>query len=173
MTSQTAGFFVGKEVKVKNYDENYNFEKKKEKQWKKEHNEGFRCSHCKWWVVSNAFMGTANRNHCNLCLWSKHVDEKKGDRKSLCQSGMKPIGLTFKQEGHGKQGELMLIHLCSICGKISINRIASDDFAEEIIVIFEESQALDERRRTELIKESIYLLGMGDKEEVFTQLFGR
>jgi len=126
---------------MKNYD-NYD-KKRKELQWKNEHNAGgFRCSHCKQWVIINEFMGTTNRNHCNLCLWSKHVDEKKGDRKSLCQAGMIPLGLTFKQEGYGRQGELMLIHLCTVCQKLSINRIASDDITDEIIDVFEQSKIL-------------------------------
>ena len=38
----------------------------------------------KRWVVINDYMGTKNRNHCNLCLWSKHVDEAKGDRRADC-----------------------------------------------------------------------------------------
>lgn len=35
---------------------------------------------------------------------------------------MKPVGLTFKQDD-----ELMVIHKCLCCGKISNNRIAGDD----------------------------------------------
>lgn len=167
-----AGFFVGKEVKMKNYG---NFDdKRKEQQWKYEHNAGgFRCSHCKQWVVINDFMGTANRNHCNICLWSKHVDEKKGDRKALCHSGMKPIGLTFKNEGYGKQGESMLIHLCSVCNKVSINRIAGDDFTDVIIEVFEQSKNIDEDLKARLVAEDIYLLDENDRQELFIQLFGK
>ena len=167
-----AGFFVGKEVKMKNYG-NYD-EKRKEQQWKNEQNAGgFKCSHCKQWVIINEFMGTANRNHCNICLWSKHVDEKKGDRKARCQAGMKPIGLTFKHEGYSKQGELMLIHVCSICNKISINRIASDDFTDVITEIFEHSKNLYEGLKARLITEDIQLLVESGREELYAQLFGR
>ena len=167
-----AGFFVGKEVKMKNYG-NYD-EKRKEQQWKNEQNAGgFRCSHCKQWVIINEFMGTANRNHCNICLWSKHVDEKKGDRKATCQAGMKPIGLTFKHEGFSKQGELMLIHLCSVCNKISINRIASDDFTDEIMEIFEQSKSLYDELKTRLFLEDIQLLVESDRQELYIQLFGK
>ena len=94
---------------------------------------GFKCAHCKRWVVINPFIGTANRNHCSYCLWSKHVDVKKGDRKEACHGGMEPIGLTFKYEGYGRQGELMLIHQCAECSHLSINRIAADDSNEEIL----------------------------------------
>lgn len=158
---------------MKSYDK-YNHQKNREQKWKNEQNAGgFRCSHCKQWVIINDFMGTANRNHCNLCLWSKHVDEKKGDRKALCQAGMQPIGLTFKQEGYDRQGEIMLIHLCSICGKISINRIAGDDILEEIIVIFDYSQQLGNTMKKRLSDENIYLLIESDRQELCNQLFGK
>ncbi|HSX40049.1 MAG TPA: RNHCP domain-containing protein [Candidatus Saccharimonadales bacterium] len=156
---------------MKNYG-NYD-EKRKEQQWKNEQNAGgFKCSHCKQWVIINEFMGTANRNHCNICLWSKHVDEKKGDRNATCQAGMKPIGLTFKHEGYGRQGEIMLIHLCSICGKIAINRIAGDDMPEEIIEIFDNSQSLDNNFKQRLLAQNIYLLENSDRRELLIQLFG-
>lgn len=168
-----AGFFVGKEVKMKNYDKN-EFEKNRENLWKNEQNAGgFKCSHCKQWVIINEFMGTRNRNHCNLCLWSKHVDEKKGDRRATCQAGMQPIGLTFKQEGYEKQGEIMLIHLCSVCERISINRIAADDRSDEIITIVDGSQSLGDNLRQRLLAEDIYLLVNSDRKEVCKQLFGK
>jgi len=140
---------------------------------------GFGCCHCKQWVPFSKFMGTAHRNHCPFCLWSRHVDlEKPGDRMSQCQAGMKPIGLTFKHEGVDKygrrrQGELMLIHECTGCGKISINRIAADDSEEAILRVFEESQKLPQRKRDKLKKEGIEALLAESKEEVLTQLYGR
>jgi len=167
-----AGFFVGKEVKMKNYSK-YEFEKRKDKTWKKEQKGGFKCSHCRQWVVINEFMGTANRNHCNLCLWSKHVDDNKGDRKSSCLAGMQPIGLTFKQEGQGKQGEIMLIHLCSVCERLSINRIAADDMSDVIIAVFDNSQDLDNNLKQELLAEDIYLLENTDRQGLIVQLFGK
>ena len=158
---------------MKNYDK-YNHERNRERQWNKEQNAGgFKCSHCKQWVIINEFMGTLHRNHCNLCLWSKHVDEKKGDRKATCFAGMKPIGLTFKQEGFGRQGETMLIHVCSMCQKISINRIAADDSTDEILKIFEQSKSIDNELNKKLLAENIYLLGEKDKQELHIQLFGK
>jgi hypothetical protein len=154
-----------------NYSDSYfNNEKRKEKEWKKEHTAGgFKCAHCKQWVVINSSMGTLNRNHCNSCLWSKHVDEQKGDRKSGCNSGMRPIGLTFKHEGWGRQGEIMVIHECSLCTKISINRIASDDMNDGILALFEASLTLKNR----FTKEDIYVLQEEDRHEVRVQLFGK
>jgi hypothetical protein len=115
-------------------------------------------------------MGTANRNHCNVCLWSKHVDEKKGDRRAECRGGMRPIGLTLKHDGHGRVGELMLVHECCGCGKLSINRIARDDFETRILEIFEQSRALSSQMQGTLQHEDIDLLN--DVDEVQRQLFG-
>lgn len=144
------------------------------KEWHKEYTAGgFRCSHCKRWVGINDYIGTANRNHCNLCLWSKHVDETKGDRRSTCESGMKPIGLTFKQEGFGKQGEIMLIHACAGCNKISINRVARDDGNDEILACFESSMLLEPIIRQNIQGLRIVLLDEGDRNDVLIQLFGK
>ena len=46
----------------------------------------------------------------------------------MCAARMKPIGLTCK-----KDGELMVVHSCLNCGKISANRIAGDDNTYVII----------------------------------------
>lgn len=160
---------------MKRYEDSYrfNYEKKKTQEWKREHGAGgFRCSHCKRFVVINDIMGTANRNHCNLCLWSKHVDEAKGDRQAACKGGMKPIGLTFKHEGYSRIGEIMLIHLCLVCQKISINRIARDDPEDRILEIFIRSLSLNEMLQTRLSKADIYVLDEIDKQELFSQIFG-
>lgn len=155
-------------------------EKERERRLKlEEKKEGFRCCNCGQWVHFSEFIGTANRNHCSFCLWSKHVDLKKqGDRKSNCQAGMKPIGLTFKREGVDKygrlrQGELMLIHECTICGKISINRIAADDNSEAILKVFEESQRLDSKKRNQLEQDNIEVLSRERQKEILIQLFGK
>jgi hypothetical protein len=160
---------------MKRYEDSfeYNVEKKKAQEWKQEHRAGgFRCSHCKQFVVINDRMGTANRNHCNFCLWSKHVDNAKGDRRATCKGGMEPIGLTFKHEGYGRVGEIMLIHLCSLCQKISINRIARDDPEDDITGIFDRSRRLEGAIKAAIKAGGIYLLEKGDTEELHAQLFG-
>lgn len=156
------------------YERSFNDKKKnREKERKREHAAGgFKCSHCKAWVIINPYIGTANRNHCPICLWSKHVDEQKGDREATCHGGMKPIGLTFKHEGQFKQGELMLVHECAKCSKISINRIARDDDNDGILRIFSMSQA-DRQLAVLLKKAGIVLLNSDDKNEVDIQLFGQ
>jgi hypothetical protein len=155
------------------YEHSFNDKKKnREKEWKREHDAGgFRCSHCKEWVIINSFMGTVNRNHCPSCLWSKHVDEQKGDRQAVCQAGMKPIGLTFKHEGQFKQGELMLIHECAGCSKLSINRIARDDSNDSILVVYNVSKQASGLFIV-LERHGIYLLGAEDENEIQAQLFG-
>lgn len=156
------------------YSDDFNHDKYRAQEWNREHKAGgFKCSHCKQFVVINDIMGTANRNHCNICLWSKHVDEAKGDRRSRCQGGMEPIGLTFKHEGHGRLGEIMLIHLCSVCQKISINRIARDDPEYKILEIFEASYSVSDSIKRRLVTQGIYLLDSMDAQELSVQLFGK
>ena len=138
----------------------------------------FKCGNCKKVVIDVENIGTRHRNHCPECLWSLHVDDKvSGDRKSKCQGQMEPIGLTFKKEGvdkYGKvrQGELMCIHSCKLCGKISINRISGDDEVKVIKDLFEKSCG-DHQLKKILKAEDIKLLGENDRDEVKSQLYGK
>jgi len=123
-------------------------------------------------------MGTKNRNHCPFCLFSKHVDQEDGDRKSKCNGLMAPLGLTFKHEGidkygRKKTGELMLVHRCLSCGKVSINRIAGDDPDQEILSLFQTSLRLPNSDIKNLNALKIDLLGSDDEQELKTQLFGK
>lgn len=137
--------------------------------------QGFKCDHCQNWVYLKA-IGTKNRNHCPFCLWSKHVDSLTGDRKSGCEGIMVPIGLTFKKEGvdkytkKAKQGELMLVHQCANCGKISINRIAGDDDPSAIMRVFNCSLKIPLNIKKELEKQGIDLLKEEDRKEIEKQL---
>ena len=81
----------------------------------------FRCVHCRLDVPTDA-PGTAHRNHCPNCLWSRHLDDDPGDRASDCLASMEPIAITVR-----KDGEWVLIHRCNGCGTLSSNRIAGDD----------------------------------------------
>lgn len=138
----------------------------------------FRCCNCGAIVSTDRELaGVNNRNHCPNCLWSKHVDEfKAGDRRSVCGARMRPIGLMVKKV-HKKytvsgQGELMLIHTCSSCGKISINRIASDDSSGALISLYHAAVDISEEFIEKLAKQNIHLLSAGDLTTVFSQLFG-
>lgn len=68
---------------------------------------------------------------------------------------MKPIGLRFKNDG-----ELMIVHRCLSCGKISPNRIAGDDFTDAILELI-----LNESNED--------LLTTGDTNDVKIALFGK
>lgn len=84
--------------------------------------EEFKCGHCRAFIGPTV-SGGRFRNHCPLCLWSKHVDRSHpGDRASACRSLMQPIGVTTRSNG-----EQMLIHRCLGCGAERRNRVAADD----------------------------------------------
>ena len=144
----------------------------------KVYEKGFTCVQCGFSVTTEREMsGVNNRNHCPRCLWSKHVDEfKAGDRKAQCKSRMQPLGLTIKQTAkrynREAQGELMLIHRCTGCGKLSINRIAADDDAAVIYQVFNRSVNLTLKWKEVLKNEGIRLLGSADLMVVYSQLFG-
>jgi len=99
-------------------------------------NAEFKCSRCNAWVNSDPRLsGVNHHNHCPYCLHSRHLDTlKAGDRLSGCLATMRPVGLTLTRTrnkyAREDSGELMLIHHCLGCGKLSINRIAADDNAE-------------------------------------------
>jgi hypothetical protein len=155
------------------HEETWQERKNRQAQWEAEHTAGgFTCAHCGRWVPIHKHMGTVNRNHCSVCLWSKHVDEDKGDRRAVCLGEMKPIGLTFKYEGAGRQGEMMLVHECMTCAKVSINRIASDDDNDALMNLFTDT-AENVEARERLQPHHIRLLSPEDRPEVTAQLFGK
>jgi len=81
----------------------------------------FRCQHCRAEVLCAA-AGTAHRNHCPHCLWSVHLDERPGDRRSACRGGMEPIAIWVRPDE-----EWALVHRCCGCHVVRVNRIAGDD----------------------------------------------
>ncbi len=136
----------------------------------------FRCVHCHNLVPSTHIVsGVNNRNHCPYCLWSFHLDIfVAGDRLSACKGQMKPIGLTMKKGRNkyrlGVGGELMLIHQCSECGTLSINRIAADDHPDSVMDVFHQSRTLSRQLRAEIESQGILLLE--EEESVTLQLYG-
>jgi hypothetical protein len=140
-------------------------------------NNDFRCKHCKNFVSTDpSLSGVNNRNHCPYCLWSRHMDwQTPGDRLSACNGCMKPIGLTLKRinKKYGRaQGELMLIHVCEECSRVSINRTAADDMAQAIIEIFNASLYIDASIASLLHSSGIQPLGPKDEMVVRSRLFG-
>jgi hypothetical protein len=136
----------------------------------------FVCLNCKAFVSADAVLsGVRNRNHCPYCLSSRHLDQfEAGDRLSACKACMHPVGLTFKRTAkkYGSHGELMLVHLCEDCGKVSINRIAADDNEDLILSVLETSGSLDSATLNLLRREEITLLDLSQADEVKLSLFG-
>jgi DNA-directed RNA polymerase subunit RPC12/RpoP len=138
----------------------------------------FRCLHCGAGVSSAPFLsGVRNRNHCPYCLWSRHLDWlEPGDRLSACKGGMPPIGLTFKRvrkkSGTLSNGELMVVHRCKDCGRVSINRIAGDDLASSLEELFRHSLDNAEPFHSGVQTTGIRLLNASDWGEVSRRLYG-
>lgn len=86
---------------------------------------------------------------------------------------MEPIGLTLKHEGYSRVGEIMLIHICSLCQKVSINRIARDDPESKILETFYLSFDLGSNIKQRFKEGRIDLLQRTDESEVKAQLFGK
>ncbi|WP_283139820.1 RNHCP domain-containing protein [Rhizohabitans arisaemae] len=81
----------------------------------------FRCLNCRLDVSMDA-PGTAHRNHCPTCLWSRHLDNTPGDRAADCDASMAPIAIQVRPNG-----EWAIVHRCNACGTLDANRIAGDD----------------------------------------------
>jgi hypothetical protein len=141
-------------------------------------NQDFTCRHCNMYVTCEpAIAGVQNRNHCPYCLWSRHLDWRVGgDRLAGCRAAMQPVGLTTKHSRNKyageRDGELMLIHRCTVCAKLVINRIAADDSAPGILALLAASSELGEKSRAELERMGVSALATADSELVRRRLFG-
>ncbi len=142
-------------------------------------NTDFNCLHCRNFVsAGHLYAGVNNRNHCPHCLWSRHMDLfKAGDRMSACKAPMEPIGLTMKRVTKKypavTSGELMLVHLCTECERISINRIAADDDPQRIWGVFSASTVHLNGYWNLIQDQDISILGYESLELVQRQLFGQ
>lgn len=77
--------------------------------------EDFACENCEREVKGNGYT-----NHCPDCLWSKHVDENPGDRKSECGGLMKPESILFERK-------TVILHRCTKCDLEKRNKVSDDD----------------------------------------------
>src|SRR4051812_18681874 len=132
--------------------------------------QSFKCAHCGFVVPCTTIVsGVQNRNHCPYCLWSRHLDWSiAGDRLSSCRAVMRPVGLTTKQTRNKyageRDGELMLIHRCTDCGHLAINRIAADDDSVGLFAVFEESCAAPTAMQADIVRAGIAILTTQDHE---------
>jgi hypothetical protein len=82
----------------------------------------FKCGRCRAFIGPTV-SGGRHRNHCSLCLTSRHVDLRRpGDRASPCRALMPAIGVAYRPDG-----EQMVVHRCNGCGIERQNRVAADD----------------------------------------------
>jgi hypothetical protein len=86
--------------------------------------EDFKCENC-----GHDNVGDGYTNHCNECLYSKHVDVNPGDRAEKCCGLMKPI------EIFNRGAEAFLKHKCLSCNFIKNNKVSKEDSFDEIISI--------------------------------------
>jgi hypothetical protein len=104
-------------------------------------------------------------------LHSRHLDLlRAGDRLAACKGSMQPVALTCKRsrKRYGQAaGELMLVHRCCECGKLSLNRIAADDDGEAILSL------LSKVSFDELEAAGILPLTLDDLPNVHEWLFGK
>ena len=86
--------------------------------------EEFICENCKEKIEK---LNYTTRDHCNHCLYSKHVDINPGDRQNPCKGLLKPIGIEkFKNT-------YKIIYRCEKCHQIHKNIMATDDNMDLII----------------------------------------
>lgn len=67
------------------------------------------------------------RDHCNICLYSKHVDIMPGDRQNTCKGLLKPVGIEKFKDTY------KIIYKCLKCNEIHKNIMANDDNFDKII----------------------------------------
>ena len=86
--------------------------------------EQFICENCKQKIEKLKY---TTRDHCNHCLYSKHLDINPGDRQNTCKGLLKPIGIEkFKNT-------YKIIYKCEKCNQIHKNIMAKDDNMDLII----------------------------------------
>ena len=86
--------------------------------------EDFICEHC-----GAAIKGDGYTNHCQTCLWSKHVDIEPGDRAAECFGLMQPVAVTKKN------GRYTIIHRCLKCGLEKPNKFQKQDSFEALLKV--------------------------------------
>lgn len=143
--------------------------------------DNFKCVYCSKDIDDGTKAGIKNRNHCPFCLRSVHVDlTVSGDRKSECTGRMDPIALSFKKVKVNKYkkeekglGEIMLVHHCIKCGKVSLNRIAGDDATKELENVFNKSQKISAGLIDRIKENKIEIIKKSQKKLLESCLYGK
>ncbi len=69
------------------------------------------------------------RDHCNFCLYSKHVDIMPGDRLNSCKGILKPIDI------EKFNNSFKIVYKCLKCQDIKKNIMAIDDNYDLIVAL--------------------------------------
>ncbi len=89
---------------------------------------------------------------------------------------MQPVGLALKavrsKYSPESGGELMLVHQCIECGKVSLNRIAADDSADELLAIFENGCSMNNENLLILRQAGVTVLTDIERNVVHNHLLG-
>ena len=96
--------------------------------------DSFVCVICGFHVAP---LGYTARDHCPVCLHSKHVDINPGDRRHSCQGILVPIGVENHRKGY------KIIYKCASCATIKKNIAAQDDDFTKILEIAANFQKWD------------------------------
>lgn len=86
--------------------------------------ESFTCENCHEQIKP---LNYTARDHCNHCLYSKHVDINPGDRSNTCHGLLIPIDIEKFKDTY------KIIYKCQKCGMMHKNIMAIDDNMDEII----------------------------------------
>lgn len=97
----------------------------KNKQFTK-NNQSFVCEHCGTEVPPHP---NSSRDHCNMCLWGKHVDINPGDRLHRCKGLLKPVSLYIANRKE------QIEYVCQSCGASVRCKVAPDDEREVVITL--------------------------------------
>ncbi|WP_083443568.1 RNHCP domain-containing protein [Ornithinibacillus contaminans] len=96
---------------------------------RREENTSFICENCSLEVLP--LTNGSYRNHCPHCLYSKHLDDKPGDRSSTCGGMMMPIDISY----NAKKG-YQIVHQCLKCKAEKKNKVAVDSIQPDNIMYY-------------------------------------
>lgn len=87
-------------------------------------NQDFVCINCGEHVQKHP---TTSRDHCNFCLYGRHVDINPGDRQNGCKGILKPIGLKSNNK------KTQIAYDCERCFE-RVYCIASEDDDRDLLI---------------------------------------
>ncbi len=98
---------------------------------------GFVCRRCGAEVPP---LRVSSRDHCNVCLWSIHIDVNPGDRACGCLGGLEPVTASPDP----KKG-YVITYRCDRCGEVRRCKAAPDD--DRTLIIELTSRQFSDKRR--------------------------